>query len=474
VQQLRSISRNKQIACAVTAVLVIALPLVFVLRPSPNRLVLVASTDSAQQAQAWQWRLKKEGVNQTVTPNGKGGYELRVPARLQLASDATLHGGRKVPISTASRCPKSSAMSVDSAPERANCLSEAKVHDQLVLLSGVLEESGSISKADDSDGIFNSDERTMSVVIMRDPNTKLQANGIQLARMVGATVGIRNLKNITISDTSSELWPMATESDRSKTAAVNPCSITLDGTTDLNERERRLTACREHDVLAKVSTFMDMPASSIAVAAPITLDPRARHSTVNKIEPGVRVEETSSTTTTGAGKNASTATQLQRSETPTTREVLTDTQAGAISSERISVGVRGATNADINDLQLMLRNAWPTAHVQVFAMRTSPVAAALSTPAASTSPATGTGSTTTAAAEGTAGVAGLDTTARASTAEPTWDRPLMLVSLALGGLLLVFLSLRRSSRPRGVHDPDAERRYRPRRCAPQSCRCGIT
>ncbi|MBC7645235.1 MAG: hypothetical protein H7123_08915, partial [Thermoleophilia bacterium] len=369
MQLIRSMSRNKQIACGLLLLIVIAVPLAVLLRPNPDRLVLVASTKSAQQAQAWQWRLKKEGVNQTIVPNDKGDYELRVPAKLQLQSDATLHGGRKVPISTVSHCPKSSAMSVDSAPERANCLSEAKVHDQLVLLAGVLEESGSISKADDGDSVFSSDQRTMSIVIMRDPDTKLQADGAQLARMVGATVGIRDLKNITISDTTSELWPVAVQSARARTATVNPCSITLDGTTDLNERERRLTACREHDVLAKVRGFMDMPATNITVAAPISLDPRARRSTIKKVESGVRVEDSISTTTTGKGADASTATQHQRTETPTTREILTDTGAGAIASERISIGVRGATAADLSGLQSMLRNAWPTAHVQVFVMR---------------------------------------------------------------------------------------------------------
>lgn len=361
---------------------------VVVMATSGSATIDAASTSSIDQVNAWRWRLDKEKVQYRIVQHGSS-WTLRVSEDDAVATASGIAPQSKAPVSTRKRCPEVSGLSAVKAnlDERKSCLDEAKLHDYMVGISGILEATPNVRH--ESPGFGEPEESSATIQLWLDPGTHLQAEPANLARGAANIIGSKEVSSISIDDTEgNHLWPV--EAGR---AGAGSCpAISRDD--DLAMQERGRSACLSDEVRRRIATVLAIPREDVTVFANVRLWRSVTEKKLHRVTTGVVIDrsvERSGVASQPVGRRTDAQDAAPDSQSlnttqhhePTVRDELTQTPAGDIRSQRISIGIRGITNAELATVRRLVANTYPQASSTVLRVAATPSSngkAAVSTP----------------------------------------------------------------------------------------------
>jgi hypothetical protein len=250
------------IRIAIPAVVVLAIVLAFMVSTSGGpKFTTIKESNNKEQVDGWVWRLDQDGVKSRLTYDEKTGiYEIKVSVADEAEANLALGGSslkERASTSTTKSCPELKAIpNRQVGLERAKCMIEAQIHDQLMSNPAILEAKVTYDEATDS-SITGVKPMRVNVVLFlnKDGNGEIEGN-IDAAELAGMVANSRaGLTPDNVYITSSDdgvLWAGKQGAVSGSSGSSTGCQDSAD-VTDISTKERLNSDCTEARILKTVA-----------------------------------------------------------------------------------------------------------------------------------------------------------------------------------------------------------------------------
>lgn len=255
-------SQSIYLQIAAPLLVVLALVAAFLISTGGGpKFTTIKVSSSKEQVDGWVWRLDQDGVKSRLTYNDKTGeYEVKVAVADEAEANLALGGSslkERASTSTTKSCPALKAIpNRQVGLERAKCMIEAQIHDQLMSNPAILEAKVTYDEATDS-SITGVKPMRVNVVLFlnKDENGEIEGNvdAAELAGMVANSRAGLTPDNVYI--TSSDdgvMWAGKKGAISGSSSAMTGCQDSAD-ITDISTKERLNSDCTESRILKTIA-----------------------------------------------------------------------------------------------------------------------------------------------------------------------------------------------------------------------------